>query len=66
MPSVSDRMAANAAETIYGSSRRRKLMPLESMAMISLLAASLEVKNITVMNTNSGLNMFRIYGMKLR
>ena len=34
------------------------------MAMISLLAAILEVKNMTVMNTNSGLNIFTKYGTK--
>ena len=31
-------------------------MPDESIAMISDLSASFEVKKITVMNTNSGLN----------
>ena len=34
------------------------------MAMISLLAAILEVKKMTVMKTNSGLNIFMKYGMK--
>ena len=33
------------------------------MAMISLFAAILEVKKITVMKTNSGENMFMKYGM---
>ena len=32
-----------------------KLMPVENMAMISEFSASLEVKNITAMNTNKGL-----------
>ena len=35
------------------------------MAIISLSAAILEVKKMTVMNTNRGLNMFMKYGMKL-
>ena len=39
-------------------------MPQDRMAMISEFAASREVKKITVMNTNSGLNMFVKYGMK--
>ena len=36
------------------------------MAMISEFAAILEVKKITVMNTNSGENMLTKYGMKFR
>ena len=39
-------------------------MPPESIAMNSELAAILEVKKITVMNTNRGLNMFTKYGTK--
>ena len=35
------------------------------MAIISEFAAILEVKKITVMNTNSELNMFMKYGTKL-
>ena len=35
-------------------------------AMISVLAAILEVKNITVMNTNRGLNIFMKYGTQLQ
>ena len=34
--------------------------------MISVLAAILEVKNITVMNTNRGLNIFMKYGTQLQ
>ena len=49
-------MAMMPAEIMYGFSRRRKLMPLERMAMISELSASLEVKNMTEMKTKSGLN----------
>ncbi|CCZ48037.1 unknown [Bacteroides sp. CAG:661] len=35
---------------------RLKLMPVENMAMISEFSASFEVKKMTAMNTNSGLN----------
>ena len=35
---------------------RLKLMPDASMAMISLLPASFDVKKMTAMNTNSGEN----------
>ncbi len=45
-----------AAEIIYGRNRRLKLMPLESMAMISELSASFEVKKITAINVKRGLN----------
>ena len=51
---------------MYGTMRRLKLMPPASMAMISELPASFEVKKITVRNTNSGLNIFMKYGMKLQ
>ena len=46
------------AEKMYGTIILWKLTPHERMAMISELAAILDVKNITVMNTNSGLNIF--------
>ena len=39
-------------------------MPPERMAMISEFAAILEVKKMTVMNTNNGLNMLMKYGTK--
>lgn len=55
-PSRNVAMAITVAEIIYGLSSRRKLMPDDSMAIISELSASLEVKNITAMNTNSGEN----------
>ena len=35
---------------------RLKLMPVENIAMISEFSASFEVKKMTAMNTNSGLN----------
>ena len=59
-----DSSAMTDAEKIYGSIIRWKLIPQERMAMISELAAILDVKNMTVMNTNRGLNMFMKYGTK--
>ena len=53
------------AEKKYGTIILWKLIPPDRIAMISDLAAILEVKNITVMNTNRGENMFMKYGMKL-
>jgi hypothetical protein len=35
-----------------------KLTPLARIAIISVLVAIFEVKNITAMNVNSGLNIF--------
>ena len=64
--SVSEKAAMRAAENIYGTIILWKLMPHESIAIISELAAIFDVKKITVMNTNSGLNMFMKYGMKFR
>ena len=43
---------------------RRKLMPPESMATISLFCASFEVKKMAEMNTISGLKLLTIQGMK--
>jgi 4-hydroxythreonine-4-phosphate dehydrogenase len=42
------------AEIAYGNISRRKLMPLASIAIISELSASLEVKKITAINVNRG------------
>ena len=56
--------AISAAENMYGTIILWKLIPQERMATISESAAILDVKNITVMNTNRGLNMFMKYGMK--
>lgn len=53
-----------AAETIYGRISRLKLTPAASMDMISELPASFEVKNITAIKTNSGLNRLAKYGTK--
>lgn len=51
-------MAMSVAENTYGTIILWKLIPHESIATISESAAILEVKKITVMNTNIGLNMF--------
>ena len=48
----------SVAENTYGTIILWKLIPHESIATISESAAILEVKKITVMNTNIGLNMF--------
>ena len=58
-------MEMRAAEIIYGLRSLLKLMPQASIAMISELPANFDVKNITAMNTNSGLNRFAKYGTKL-
>jgi hypothetical protein len=59
-------MNINAAETKYGYSILEKLTPLDSMAMISVLYAILDVKNITVTNTNRELNVFTKNGIKVK
>ena len=43
-------------EIIYGRMSRLNDTPAASMEMISELDASFDVKKITAMNTNSGLN----------
>ena len=43
-----------AAEIMYGLISRLLLTPAASMEIISLLPASLDVKNITAMKTNNG------------
>ena len=60
-----DNMAMSVAENMYGTIILWKLMPQDRIATISESAAIFEVKNITVMNTNRGLNMFMKYGTKL-
>ena len=45
-----------AADTIYGTNRRLKLTPLDKMAIISELSAIFDVKKITAMKVNNGLN----------
>ena len=53
-----------AAENRYGRVKRWKLMPLESIAIISLRSARREVKKITAMKVNSGLNWLSTKGKK--
>ena len=60
-----DMMAMSVAENMYGTIILWKLIPQERIATISVSAAIFEVKKMTVMNTNSGLNMFMKYGTKL-
>lgn len=48
--------AIMAADTMYGRMSLRKLMPVDIIAIISLLPASFDVKKITAMNVNSGEN----------
>ena len=62
--SDNEKSAINAAENMYGTIILWKLTPQESIATISESEAIFEVKNITVMNTNRGLNMFMKYGTK--
>ena len=61
-----DRSAISVAENMYGTISLWKLIPQLRIATISESEASFEVKKITVMNTNKGLNMFIKYGMKFR
>ena len=61
-----EKAAMRAAENMYGRIILWKLIPQERIPMISESAAIFEVKKITVMNTNRGLNMFMKYGTKLR
>ena len=49
---------------MYGTIILWKLTPQERMATISVSEAIFDVKKITVMNTNRGLNMFMKYGTK--
>ena len=61
-----DKPAMSVAENKYGTIILWKLIPQDRMAIISESAAIFEVKKMTVMNTNKGLNMFMKYGTKLR
>ncbi len=53
-----DRNMMNTADTRYGTMSRWNEMPLESMATTSESWVILEVKKITVRNTNMGEYMF--------
>ena len=54
------------AETKYGHINLLKLIPLFSIAIISVLIAIFEVKKITAINTNNGAKSIAKYGMKFR
>ena len=56
LPKTNDSIPNKTAETINGNNNLLKLIPLLSMAIISVLFAILEVKNITEMKINKGLN----------
>ena len=60
-----EKRAISVAENMYGTIILWKLIPQESIATISVSAAIFDVKKITVMNTNRGLNIFMKYGTKL-
>jgi hypothetical protein len=55
--STNDNIANTAADSKYGTSIRRKLIPALSIAIISLLPASFDVKNITDINMNKNMNI---------
>ena len=57
--------AMSAADTIYGRKSRLKLIPQANIAIISEFPANFEVKKMTAMNTNNGLNKLAKYGTKL-
>ena len=60
-----DMIAIKVAENMYGTIILWKLIPQERIATISVSEAIFDVKKMTVMNTNRGLNMFMKYGTKL-
>ena len=55
-PRIKDNIPKITADTIKGLSRRLKLIPLFSIAIISVSFAIFEVKNITEIKINKGLN----------
>ena len=55
---ANDNKAITVAEKIYGTIILWKLIPQDNIPIISEFAAILEVKKMTVMNTNRGLNIF--------
>jgi hypothetical protein len=59
-------MVSKLAPIMYGTNILLKLIPLVKIAIISVLKAILEVKNITDIKVNKGENIFIKYGMKLR
>jgi hypothetical protein len=63
---VNVKTAITKADMKYGHIIRLKLIPLLRIAIISVLTAIFDVKNITAMNTNNGAKSVAKYGMKLR
>jgi hypothetical protein len=59
-------MVSKLAPIMYGTNILLKLMPPVKIAIISVLKAILEVKNITDIKVNRGENIFTKNGMKLR
>jgi hypothetical protein len=59
-------MAITSDARKYGHIIRLKLMPLFSIAIISVCIAIFEVKKITDMKTNNGAKSVAKYGMKFR
>jgi hypothetical protein len=55
-PNTKDKTPNTTADIIKGFSKRLKLIPLLSMAIISVSFAILEVKKITEIKIKSGLN----------
>jgi hypothetical protein len=55
-----------AAEIKKGYNNLIKLTPLDNIAIISVLYAIFDVKNITVINTNRELNVFIKNGIKVK
>ena len=56
LPRINESIPSKTAEIINGFNNLLKLIPLLSMAIISVLLAILEVKNITEIKINKGLN----------
>ena len=56
LPNTKVIAALTVAPIIYGRNSRRKLTPLDNIAIISQLSAIFEVKKIKDINTNRGEN----------
>ena len=59
-------MPINIDDIMYGRSIRLKLTPPANIAVISVLYAILEVKNITEIKANKGVNRLAKYGIKFK
>jgi hypothetical protein len=58
LPRLNERTANNPAESIKGRKNLLKLTPLLRIEMTSVLLAIFEVKKITAIKVNRGLNRF--------